>query len=385
MRKYFVISSVILLVTALVLTGCVQQATVEPPSPTQAPTQPAASTDTEMSDWEQLPIWDTLSGELIHWNQSGGVVEETWREYRINPFEERTGVEVITEFYCCGLDRLQAQVNSGNVTWDIASIGTEGQLLQAVNEGLLETVDYDIVPGHLLPEQARRDHAIANEVYASVLAWNTDVFSGEDVPADATDIFDTERFPGKRCLMQNISLGGTFEVALLADGVPPDELYPLDVERALAKLNTIRDDIVWWSSGAESIQFILDGECDLGMTFNGRPYNAWREGAPVDVTWNNAVLNQSWLAPVAGAPNLVNAQAYLAWWLYNIDGMIRTAEVVGYINPREGVVDQVDPELRKWLPVGPNLEKGVWENAEYYAENSTELTERFNEWLVSGE
>jgi putative spermidine/putrescine transport system substrate-binding protein len=335
-------------------------------------------------DWRDLPLFQGLSGRIVHWNQSGGAWEDSWREAHIADFQQLTGARVDLTFYCCALDRLQVQVESGAVEWSVAAVGTEGQLLMGIEAGLFEPLDPAVVPFDRLPPGTYNEHAISNGVFASVLTWNTEIFGPGNEPEDATDIFDTDRFPGKRCFMQSVQLGGTLEVALLADGVPADELYPLDVERALAKLASIKDDIVWWRSGAESVQFILDGECDLGMAFNGRPYErVTKEGAPLAITWNNAVLNQSWLAIPKGAPEKELAQAYLAFVLYNDEGVVQHGVNIGYPSPVKGVYGKFSPEVQAWIAIGPNAEKGVWENAQFYKDNVAAVSRRFSEWLVS--
>lgn len=335
-------------------------------------------------DWKQLQLFQDQSGRIIHWNQSGGAWEDSWRSAHLEGFQELTGAQVDLSFYCCSLDKLQVQVESGAVEWSVAAVGTEGQLLQGIEAGLFQKLDKDVVPLDRLPPGAYNDYAISNGPYASVLTWNTQVFGPGSEPKDAIDIFNVEDFPGKRCMMQHVQLGGTLEVALLADGVPPDKLYPLDVERALRKLATIKDDIVWWKSGAESVQFILDGQCDMGMAFNGRPYErVVKENAPLAITWNNAVLNHSWLAIPKGAPNPELANAYLAYLIYNADGIVQHGTNIGYPTPVDGVYEQFDPETRKWLAIGPNADKGLWENAQYYKDNVGAVSRRFSEWLVS--
>lgn len=74
------------------------------------------------------------------------------------------------------------------------------------------------------------------------------------------------------------------EAALLADGVPMDELYPLDLDRAFAKLDTIKDDIVWWTKGAEPSQMLSTGEADYALAWSGRIATAKDEGSPLICT-----------------------------------------------------------------------------------------------------
>lgn len=380
----------VLITTVLVLAACGGGTTPAPSTPTSSPPSEEAPSSTAdasagTTDWQDLALWDSVSGSIVHWSQSGGVSDESWQATHIDPFEELTGAEVALEFYCCSLDRLQGQVESGSVDWSIAIASTEGQLLQGIDAGLFQKLDRDTIPVDLLEDSAHNEYGISNGVYGSVITWNTDVWPVGEGPTDATDVFDTERFPGKRCLMESINLGGTLEVALLADGVAPADLYPLDVERALAKLDTIRDDIVWWSSGAESVQLILDGECDLGLAWNGRSYErVTQEGAPLAIAWQNAILNAPWLAIPVDAPNIDLATGYLAHLVYDVDGLVEHAERIGYTTAVKGIYERFDADTRSFMAVGPNLEAGIFEDAEYYRDNIVTLTERFNSWLVDG-
>ena len=101
-----------------------------------------------------------------------------------------------------------------------------------------------------------------------MLGYNTDKTTGQ-VPEGWADFFDTTKIPGKRGVW-DYSEGGMFEFALMADGVAPRDLYPLDLPRATKKLDTIKDDIVFWNSGAESQELIGSGEVAMSMIWNGR-------------------------------------------------------------------------------------------------------------------
>jgi putative spermidine/putrescine transport system substrate-binding protein len=136
------------------------------------------------------------------------------------------------------------------VTWDVVDVGNDFGL--DVHKDLLEPLDFTLIPkAEMNADLGITDYRVPDITYGVVLAYNTDVLGAGNVPAGWADYFDTAKFPGKRGAW-DYSEGGMFEFALLADGVAPDALYPLDLERATAKLNTNKDDIVFWQTGAES-------------------------------------------------------------------------------------------------------------------------------------
>ena len=148
--------------------------------------------------------------------------------------------------------------------------------------------------------------------YGVVLAYNTEQTAGQ-VPAGWADFFDTTKFPGKRGVW-DYSEGGIFEFALLADGVAPADLYPLDLERATAKLDTIKDDLVFWASGAESQELIGSGEVAMTLIWNGRGWSAKNiDKKPVEMQWNQQIVTADYLVVPKGSPNKDAAMKFIAY------------------------------------------------------------------------
>ena len=147
-----------------------------------------------------------------------------------------------------------------------------------------------------------------------MLAYNTEKTAGK-VPEGWADFFDTTKIPGKRGLWK-YSTGGVLEFALMADGVKPADLYTptLDVDRAIKKLDTIKDDIVWWESGAQSQELIGSGEVAMSMIWNGRGYSAKHtDNKPVEMQWNQQILTADYFVVPKGTPNKQVAMEFIAW------------------------------------------------------------------------
>jgi putative spermidine/putrescine transport system substrate-binding protein len=225
----------------------------------------------------------------------------------ISSFEEGAGITVTSE---AGTDnaRLRAMVDADRVVWDVYN--GDNTWGTSADADYLEPLDYSVIPRDEILDGYSSEYRVANTLYSIQLAWNTEQVQG--TPAGWADFFDLEKFPGKRAVM-DYSAGGIFEIALLADGVAPEELYPLDLDRAVAKLDTIKDELVFWTSGAESEDLVGTGEVAMVMTYNARAYDVKNVlDMPVDYTFNDQILAASYLSVPKGTPNVAQAMEYIA-------------------------------------------------------------------------
>lgn len=302
----------------------------------------------------------------------------------IPDFAEKSGMDIKpVDTFCCGIEKLQAQVDNDRVQWDVINFATVTDYLLAKEAGLLAPLDTSIVPVDKLREGSYSEDHYNEYRYGAVLGWNTEAFPEGSAPSTLEDLFDTERFPGKRCMYKYPQFGGTLEAALLADGVPKDQLYPLDMDRALAKLDTIKDDIVWWESGSQASQFLTNGTCDIGVMWNGVAQAAIDRGQPLEISWNNAVITTSVNAIPKGAPHMKASQLWMAEQINNQEAEGELLRHVAYTLPLEDPV--IPEEVKRFAPEGENAANAIEEDDVYYFENSAEITDRFNNWLVTGE
>ncbi len=189
-------------------------------------------------------------------------------------------------------------------------------------------------------------------------------------------------FPGPRALQD--SPVQNLEFALLADGVPADKLYPLDVERAFKKLDQIKRNVAaWWTTGAQQVQLLVDGEAVMGTVWNGRVPPLKKEGKPVDIIWNGGALQLSYWAVPKGAKHPKEAMRYMKSRLDPDKGaqLLQDSPYPGFA---PGLIEKVDPELAKILPIHPdNVAVQYSFNPEYWSEHRPKLTERWAAWLLS--
>jgi putative spermidine/putrescine transport system substrate-binding protein len=249
-------------------------------------------------------------GVTLSFVSFGGVYQEAQRKAWLQPYTELTGVQ-FTEDENSSNATIKSQVEAGQVTWDVVDVGNDFGL--DVHKDLLEPLDYTLIPkDELNADLGITDYRIPDITYGVVLAYNTEKTGGQ-TPAGWADYFDTTKIPGKRGAW-DYSEGGMFEFALMADGVKPADLYPLDLERATKKLNTIKDDIVFWSSGAESQELIGAGEVSMTMIWNGRGWSAKNiDQKPVEIQWNQQIVTADYLVIPKGSPNKDAAMKFIAY------------------------------------------------------------------------
>lgn len=316
------------------------------------------------------------SGELVvvDW---GGTNTDARIAAIIEPFEEETGIEV-TVVTPSDYAKLISMVENGTTEWDVMNCDAYWGVY-AGNEGYLEEMDYDTIVTKI-DEEVQLDYIMGAEVYSSIISWNTDKYTEETTPQSWADFFDTKSFEGKRAMWQHPVT--VLEAALLADGVAPEELYPLDLDRAFAKLDTIKEDIVWWSSGAEPAQMLSTGEADLALAWSGRIATAMDEGSPVSMHYNQALkIPAAWVVP-KDCPNYENAMKFIEF-ASQAEQQLAFSELIPYGSTNPDAVAMMDEELKENLgQTEEQLENEMYIDNEYWAENLSEVEERFNAWLL---
>lgn len=222
-------------------------------------------------------------------NHSGGSMGSAMRKAFFATYEKKYGIRVV-ETSPADFGKLRAMVDAKNVEWDITEIGGQ-DAIRATKLDLVEKIDGKIVDRSKYPAAAQSPHVFASSVYTTIIGYRTDVFKGGTHPKSWADWWDVKKFPGARSMRNHPT--DNLEFALIADGVPKDKLYPLDFDRAFKKLDQIKPHVtVWWSTGQQPAQLLLDKEVVLATGWNGRFYDIIKKGAPVEIEWNEGALKQ---------------------------------------------------------------------------------------------
>jgi putative spermidine/putrescine transport system substrate-binding protein len=238
----------------------------------------------------------------------GGKVQEDLAATLWQPAADANGFNLRQESHD-GLPGLRLQVQSGNPGWDIVHLGAT-QCAVAEAEGLFEPLDYSVIDASGMPDGAKGKTWVGINSYSVVLAYNTKTMA-DHPPQDWKDFWNVKDFPGRRAF--GTSAQEMLEIALLADGVAKDELYPLDIQRGVDALAKIQPDIsVWWTSGAQSAQLMADGEVDMIAIWGSRVTGVIDNGAPVKYTFKDGILGFGCLGIVKGSHNVAAAQKLIA-------------------------------------------------------------------------
>ncbi len=326
----------------------------------------------------------------------GSYARASQEAYHI-PFTEETGIEVLLEDYNGGLAQIRAQVDTGAVHWDVIDLNLD-DAIRGCDEGLFEFIDpSDLAPGTdgSTPEEDYYPDMLSEcgmglLFFSTVYAYNSERI-GETRPERIDDFFDLERFPGRRGMRRRPEVN--LEFALLADGVPVDEVYlVLDTEegldRAFRKLDTIKDQVVWWEAGAQPPQMLADGEVLMSTAYNGRIFNAQvLENQPFVIVWDGQVLDFGQLAVVADTPRLDEAMRFIEF-ASRPSSMARVGRYIAYSPARRSADALVTTHFEtgiEMLPHMPNTPehtvRAVNSDWEWWSDNGDEMNERFTVWL----
>ena len=301
--------------------------------------------------------------------------------------------------YNGGLGEVRSQVESGSIQWDIVDV-LPSQARTGCDEGLFEELPRDVFAK--APDGTPMDQdmfvSVPNDCVVPQIWWSymaffkKGTFSGTQ-PNTIADFFNVKKFPGKRGI--HTWANALIEMALMADGVPPANVYKemskkAGIDRAFAKLDTIKDHVVFWSSGAKPLELVTSGEVSMALAYNGRVGAAiLSEDAPFVPIWDGQVLEEEWLVMTKGTNNydealrfLIHAsapaqQAGQAKWInygpMRKSGMAILAANEPYFHNGKNI-----------MPHMPNTDEhmkgGLYANPEWWADNGASISERFKAW-----
>jgi putative spermidine/putrescine transport system substrate-binding protein len=318
----------------------------------------------------------------------GGSFQDAQRAAQFQPFERATGIKIVESTWFADLGKIRAMVEAGNVTADIV-LGDVAHAIAGCNEGFLEPFDLtafgdpkDYLPGTMW------ECGIPTELVSIVYAYNEAKIPpawGSNRPTTIADLFDTRKFPGKRAFSVR-AIGGLIEKVLLGDGVPPADIYkvlgaPGGLDRVFAKLDAMKGDIIFYTSNAQPLQLLADGEVALIQTSNGRVYSAIANEKKAFVpVWDGQVYYPDvWFIPKGGNKEL--ATKFLKF-ITEPQNMAALTKYIPYAPVRISAQPYVDINMKPYLTTSHSIDRAVRSDMQWWADHEPEVNERLQAWLA---
>lgn len=340
---------------------------------------------------------------IVSW---GGAYQESQLKAYVEPYlAMNPDVSVVwDESSAEAVAGMRAQSEANNITWDLVD-ATAADTMRLCDEGLALEIDVDEV---LAPapdgtpasedfgkEMLVSDCFIPQIAYSYTFGYRTDVAEWNGtVPAKICDVFDLEAFPGKRSLEKRPH--NNMEWALMCDGVDAADIYDvLETEegqlRALAKLDTIKDQTVWWTSGADTPQLLADKEVVFGSTYNGRLFSLIVEqNQPVEMMWDAQSYDlDGWVIPVGLDEPTLNRVKDFLWFATDTQRLADQAKFISYGPARKSSAPLVGDHatlgiaMAPHMPTNPdNASNSFVQNFAWWADYRDDIDAKFQAWLV---
>lgn len=299
----------------------------------------------------------------------------------VQPFGKEMGVtmsHIAREHY--PTVEIKANVETKSYTWD-AVIATDADMTELAPKGLLEPLDWTGDDMGQIMAEARQPGWMGQDVYATVIAYRTDKYKTNG-PKNWADVWDVKKFPGRRAMHKHpIDM---LEAALLADGVPMKDIYPIDMDRAFKKLDQIKPHVdVWWTGGAQTTQLLQSGEVDIIPLWNARAQVVIEAGGPAAISWDQGIYAmEGWCIP-KGNPKADLARKFIKYCA-NAQRQAQFVAKLAYGPTNPKAYDFIPAERAKFLPTAPdNLKLMMQSNNTWWSKNKEAALERFNAWILT--
>jgi putative spermidine/putrescine transport system substrate-binding protein len=313
----------------------------------------------------------------------GGANKAAQEKAYYAPFTKSTGIKVVGGEYNGEMAKVKAMVDTKSVSWDVLEVESP-ELARGCDEGMFEKLDYSKIGNKAdFVQGAAQSCGVGIFVWSTVLAYNADKLKVG--PTGWKDFWDVKKFPGKRGMRKGAKY--TLEVALMADGVAPKDVYkvlatPAGVDRAFKKLDQLKPNIQWWEAGAQPPQYLVSGDVVMSSAYNGRIANTQKEGKNLKIVWSGGMYDfDSWAIP-KGSPNKEAALKFIAF-ASKPENQKVYSQNIAYGPTNKKAVPLLDKQLVADLPTAPqNIKSGVAVDVAFWADYGESLEQRFNAWAA---
>src|SRR5215472_8804535 len=323
------------------------------------------------------------AGQVVVRNP-GGAYSDTQKQYIYDPFTKETGIEVV--IVPSTLTKMLAMVKSGNAELDVADDGFDG-LVTLDHSGALAPIDYagwKYTDAKDIPEEYVTPRTAGLCLYATVLGNNKETFPDGKQPKSWAEFWDVGRFPGARMLQDMASGTPNLEFALIADGIPMDKVFPIDIERGFKSMSRIKPYIKkFWDTGALSAQMLADRDVVLGSIWNGRLQAIADKGAPVAIDWIQHMLSIQAYGIFKDAKNLKNAQLYVDYAM-QAEAQVGMPKELNYGPTNIKAFDMLTVAQKANLPGSPENKKRCFiQDVNWWSDNRAKVNATWSNWILT--
>jgi putative spermidine/putrescine transport system substrate-binding protein len=275
--------------------------------------------------------------------------------------------------------QVKAQVEAGAVTWDLVSTAP---WLASQNCGTIYAkLTIPDLDESQFPPNLHGECFIADFRYSLIFGYNANKWPDPaTAPKTIQDFFDTEKFPGKRGVVPALQ-DGLLEWALIADGVDPEDVYPVDVDRALAKWDSIREHTTWAPNVGALLQLVTSEQVDMQVMVQARYQAALDAGAALVPVWDVTMTSVNGMAIPVGAPHQAEAERFMSF-LLRPEPQAKMAELSGVAPSNLLSQPNLTDNGEKINAFGPaNTGRNVAVDPIWWGQNWNQISEEFNRWL----
>jgi putative spermidine/putrescine transport system substrate-binding protein len=315
----------------------------------------------------------SLKGKTLTFASYGGIYQDG-QVAALKEFVDKSGVTLLNDGPT-EISKVQAQVESGNVTWDVVDTADFPPYVYCGT--LFQKLDFSKIDISNIPEGQVSECSVPAMNYGVVLMYKNDTYK-DNPPKDWKDFFDTEKFPGIRAVDGSGDFsGGLLEQALLAAGQPIDNLTPADIDKGIEKMRTLGPDTIYWKTGAESQQLAESGEADMIVMWTGRAMTAVKNGAAYTPVWKDwlVVMDQMTIPVGVKDPDAAHAliNAYVGKSAQEV-----LAKDTSYTPIHKDAKPEVDEVTASFMTNTPDkLKLGFQQNMKFWVANFDAANEKW--------
>jgi putative spermidine/putrescine transport system substrate-binding protein len=321
------------------------------------------------------------AGQVVY-STGGGTYAEALETAFLQPFTQDTGIKVLTTGQI-DLAKLKAQIMTSTVEVDMMDV-VATEVAAASRGGLLQPIDYGIVQvdksAVLYPDAIRND-SLGLFTYTSGIGYGAQTTEAQR-PKIWKDFWDVAAFSGRRGLRSRPN--ETLEIALLAQGVDPKKIYPIDVAAAFKRLDAIKPHIrKWIDTTPQTVEMLQSNDLDFVNTFNGRVFATNKAGIALGYSSEQLLIELGVIAIPKGARNAKGAMALMNS-MAKPERLAKFCELVAYPPIAQRAIDLLPADMKKWVP-STTSGRNLVVDGDWWGEPGrlAQLNTQFQTWLLT--